>query len=281
MRMLKRSLHNASAQTFEQAGDDIAAKTAVSDQHPDTSEGMAAYRERREPRFNQWLEEPIVDGDGDPDWFRTVRRMSLVALPAEAPWRTMVELFEAVADRRTQPALSAPSSAGGTVHLGGEALTDVVARSAALLVGAGAGPGASVGIHLDNASGLEALVLHWAVQWSGGVAVPLGTRLALPEIEYIVGHAGVSLICSGGDHLGLARAASDSTHGARPRRDRRPVRADRHPRAQRQCRRLGTRCRRHPVHVGDHRAAEGRRADACQQRRRGHRVGARHGTDRG
>jgi 2-(1,2-epoxy-1,2-dihydrophenyl)acetyl-CoA isomerase len=70
MRMLKRSLHNASAQTFEQAGDDIAAKTAVSDQHPDTSEGMAAYRERREPRFNQWLEEPIVDGDGDPDWFR-------------------------------------------------------------------------------------------------------------------------------------------------------------------------------------------------------------------
>ena len=138
--------------------------------------------------------------------------MSLVALPAEAPWRTMVELFEAVADRGTQPALSAPSSAGETVHLGGEALTDVVARSAALLVGAGAGPGASVGIHLDNASGLEALVLHWAVQWSGGMAVPLGTRLALPEIEYIVGHAGVSLICSGGDHLGLARAAGDSTH---------------------------------------------------------------------
>jgi 2-(1,2-epoxy-1,2-dihydrophenyl)acetyl-CoA isomerase len=69
MRMLKRSLYNASAQTFEQAGDDIAAKTAVSDQHPDTSEGMAAYRERREPRFNQWLEEPIVDGDGNPDWF--------------------------------------------------------------------------------------------------------------------------------------------------------------------------------------------------------------------
>ena len=29
--------------------------------------------------------------------------MSLVALPAEAPWRTMVELFEAVADRGTNP----------------------------------------------------------------------------------------------------------------------------------------------------------------------------------
>ena len=69
MRMLKRSLHNASAQTFEQAGDDIAAKTAVSDHHPDTSEGMAAYRERREPRYNQWLEEPVADGDGDPAWF--------------------------------------------------------------------------------------------------------------------------------------------------------------------------------------------------------------------
>ncbi len=70
MRMLKRSLLNAAAQTFEQAGDDIAAKTAVSDHHPDTSEGMAAYRERRDPRFNQWLEEPIAEDGVDPAWFR-------------------------------------------------------------------------------------------------------------------------------------------------------------------------------------------------------------------
>ncbi len=141
--------------------------------------------------------------------------MSLVPLPVEAPWRTMVELFEAVADRRVQPALTACSAVGDTVRLGGAALTEMVARSASLLAASGVGHGSSVGIHLDNASGLEALVLHWAAQWSGAVAVPLGTRLALPEIEYIVGHAGVDLICSGRGHLTIARAAGESTrHGS-------------------------------------------------------------------
>jgi 2-(1,2-epoxy-1,2-dihydrophenyl)acetyl-CoA isomerase len=67
MRMLKRSLYNAVDQTFEQAGDDIAAKTAVSDDHPDTREGMAAYRERRAPQFNRWLEEPVTGGHAA--WF--------------------------------------------------------------------------------------------------------------------------------------------------------------------------------------------------------------------
>jgi 2-(1,2-epoxy-1,2-dihydrophenyl)acetyl-CoA isomerase len=68
MRMLKRSLYSAIDQTFEQAGDDIAAKTAVSDHHPDTREGMLAYREKRPPRFNQWLETP-ADDDSAPAWF--------------------------------------------------------------------------------------------------------------------------------------------------------------------------------------------------------------------
>ena len=67
MRMLKRSLYNAVDQTFEQAGDDIAAKTAVSDEHPDTRAGMAAYRERRPPHSNRWLEEPVTGGHAA--WF--------------------------------------------------------------------------------------------------------------------------------------------------------------------------------------------------------------------
>lgn len=69
MRMLKRSLYNAAHQTFEQAGEDIAAKTAVSDHHPDTREGMLASREKRAPRFNRWLDEPPPDGPRDPSWF--------------------------------------------------------------------------------------------------------------------------------------------------------------------------------------------------------------------
>jgi 2-(1,2-epoxy-1,2-dihydrophenyl)acetyl-CoA isomerase len=58
MRLLKRSLYNAAELSFAQALDDIAAKTAISDHHPDAREGVAAWREKRPPRFNRWLEEP-------------------------------------------------------------------------------------------------------------------------------------------------------------------------------------------------------------------------------
>jgi 2-(1,2-epoxy-1,2-dihydrophenyl)acetyl-CoA isomerase len=56
MRLLKRSLYNAAEQTFAHALDDIAAKTAISDHHPDAIEGMRAFREKRPPRFNQTSE---------------------------------------------------------------------------------------------------------------------------------------------------------------------------------------------------------------------------------
>jgi 2-(1,2-epoxy-1,2-dihydrophenyl)acetyl-CoA isomerase len=53
MRLLKRSVYNAAEMTFAQALDDIATKTAISDHHADAAEGMAAFREKRKPRFNQ------------------------------------------------------------------------------------------------------------------------------------------------------------------------------------------------------------------------------------
>jgi enoyl-CoA hydratase/carnithine racemase len=56
---MKRSLRNAIDLTFDQAGEDIATKTSISDDHPDAKEGFRAYRERRAPEFNQWLIEPI------------------------------------------------------------------------------------------------------------------------------------------------------------------------------------------------------------------------------
>ena len=56
IRLLKRSIYNAGDMTFEQSLDEIASKTAISDHHPDAREGATAFREKRQPKFNAWLE---------------------------------------------------------------------------------------------------------------------------------------------------------------------------------------------------------------------------------
>ncbi len=56
MRMLKRSIYNAAEMTWAQSLDEIAAKTAITDHHPDAREGVAAFHEKRTPNFNAWLE---------------------------------------------------------------------------------------------------------------------------------------------------------------------------------------------------------------------------------
>jgi 2-(1,2-epoxy-1,2-dihydrophenyl)acetyl-CoA isomerase len=58
MRLLKRSVYNAAELSFEQALDEIAAKTAISDHHPDAREGVAAFRDKRTASFNAWLVTP-------------------------------------------------------------------------------------------------------------------------------------------------------------------------------------------------------------------------------
>lgn len=55
MRLLKRSIYNAAEMTFNHALDEIAAKTAISDHHPDAREGVAAFREKRPANFNAWI----------------------------------------------------------------------------------------------------------------------------------------------------------------------------------------------------------------------------------
>ena len=58
MRLLKKAVYNAARLTFDQAGDDIASKTAISDFHQDAIEGSAAFRAKEKATFNRWLTEP-------------------------------------------------------------------------------------------------------------------------------------------------------------------------------------------------------------------------------
>ena len=56
MRLLKRSIYNAAELNWEQSLDEIAAKTAISDHHPDAKEGVGAFHDKRDPSFNGWLD---------------------------------------------------------------------------------------------------------------------------------------------------------------------------------------------------------------------------------
>jgi 2-(1,2-epoxy-1,2-dihydrophenyl)acetyl-CoA isomerase len=56
MRLLKRSIYVAAEVSFAQALEDIALRTAVSDHHSDAREGVQAFRQKRQPAFNQQLE---------------------------------------------------------------------------------------------------------------------------------------------------------------------------------------------------------------------------------
>ena len=58
MRLLKRSIYNAADLSWEQALEEIAVRTPMADHHPDAREGVAAFREKRTPKFNRSLEEP-------------------------------------------------------------------------------------------------------------------------------------------------------------------------------------------------------------------------------
>jgi 2-(1,2-epoxy-1,2-dihydrophenyl)acetyl-CoA isomerase len=55
--LLKKAVYNAAHLTFDQAADDIATKTAISDFHADADDGAPAFREKRAPTFNRWLDE--------------------------------------------------------------------------------------------------------------------------------------------------------------------------------------------------------------------------------
>jgi len=59
MRLLKRAVYNAAHLTYDQAAEDMATKTVISDHHRDALDGSVAFREKRPATFNLWLDEPL------------------------------------------------------------------------------------------------------------------------------------------------------------------------------------------------------------------------------
>lgn len=56
MRLLKRAIYVAAETDLERSLEDIATRTAISDNHEDAHEGAQAFAQRRPPAFNSWLE---------------------------------------------------------------------------------------------------------------------------------------------------------------------------------------------------------------------------------
>ncbi|MBK5288968.1 MAG: AMP-binding protein [Acidimicrobiia bacterium] len=74
------------------------------------------------------------------------------------------------------------------------------------LVDAGIAPGDRVSIYLPSDQALRWIVAYAAVHKAGAVVVPTNTRLSVPEVATILGHAEVSTVITGAELLDTALA---------------------------------------------------------------------------
>jgi long-chain acyl-CoA synthetase len=104
------------------------------------------------------------------------------------------------------------------VEVGGERLTyrqlwDRAARVAGGLAAGGVGRGDRVAILLP--AGVDWVLSFFGIQLAGAVAVPVNTRFAPPEIEYVLADSGADAVLRPGDALpeGPPMAVEDLTRG--------------------------------------------------------------------
>ncbi len=83
-------------------------------------------------------------------------------------------------------------------------------RLARGLVAAGIAKGERVSIFIEPEESMRWIVAYAAVHKAGAVAVPTNTRLARRELDFILGHAEVRAVISGGGGLEVARSLPDS-----------------------------------------------------------------------
>ncbi len=88
-------------------------------------------------------------------------------------------------------------------------------RMARGLVDTGIGPGERVSIYLPGNEALRWIVAYAAVHKAGAVAVPTNTRLTLPELSTILGHAEAAAVLTAGDLVETACAVRARTPSIR------------------------------------------------------------------
>jgi fatty-acyl-CoA synthase len=128
---------------------------------------------------------------------------SPVSHAALSPISYLLRSAEVWADR--------PAVRDGDLALTYADLLAAVERLAGALAAAGAGAGDRVAAMLPNIA--EMLQLHFAVPGLGAVLVPLNTRLAPPEVAYILDHSGARILVTHPSLRGTAeRAIAELDH---------------------------------------------------------------------
>ena len=147
-------------------------------------------------------------------------------------------------------------------------------RLARFLVDQGVAKGDRVSIYLPADEALRWIVAYAATHKAGAVAVPTNTRLSVPELVTILGHAEVTACITCAPLLDNVLAVQRdvpslrivvSAGDARPWRHRRLRRGARRRRLRHPGADVDRRPRRHHVHVGHHGPAEGRRGPPPQR----------------
>lgn len=101
---------------------------------------------------------------------------------------------------------------GAMTYAEWEASSNRLARS---LANAGLRPGERAALLLSNQNALTYLIAYFAIHKAGGVAVPVNTRLSLPEMQRLVRHCEPSALLFGDSFVQTADALREDLTGAR------------------------------------------------------------------
>jgi long-chain acyl-CoA synthetase len=88
-----------------------------------------------------------------------------------------------------------------------------VARAAGVLRSGGLSQGGRIAILALNSH--RYFEIYYAIPWAGGTIVPLNTRLALPELQYILEDSGTEILIVDDNFVDIARAIRDRVPGLR------------------------------------------------------------------